>query len=1463
MRNRFISLIAAILAATALWAYDFKEGDLCYNIIGKNTAEVSYQTGGEAGVTTDATEPISSTTSVITRTQTKFGVRFTYDWGDADNVEKYGYEVIGTSFVDTLQAVGTISEPIEIDTLVTGLTPNTEYTFRTFVETRDSISEMFSEDFSHGIGNWEKVSNSGYPKWGLENGACTFSCHDSYGYSEARGWLVHPVRLIGGVECQLRILVKRNGESYWTTPEATIGIGEGKYSIKPIITCTSSEISTTYKELTSLFTPAKSGVYYIGLYCKLKKPSRVTNTLYFDDISIVPSIGKIPTIFEKEQKFSTLPIIAGISCTNQTQTTLSLLGNYDCGNATNIGINGIQYCAGDTLSKDYSTIAFNKTDSAAQEETTLTGLQPNTTYCARTYVVTVESDTIYSNVITCTTKAITSTTTSTKCTQTKLGVSLQYDWGDVDRVKDYGFEIVGTSIADTFHIQSVTNSAAMIDTLITGLAPNTEYTFRTFVERQDSIPIDSIVFLEDFSNGMDDWGTYISERYNDEYGNWRYSNGECVLSTAECLGGWLTHAISLTAGVEYTFQTRVRKYFDFGGTARMAIGIGNSDSPSSMTAIASKESFGSVDTGYVEVAGTFTPVEEGTYYVGLYGLVSPVSRQGAICFKELSVSTPYSQPRKRAITISTNNEHRFTTLPVSASILCNNRTQTTLSVRGSYDCGDATNTGRNGIQYCEGTSFGDEYTTIAFNRTDPVARLDTIVTGLKHYTIYSLRTYVVTVEGDTAYSSTCTYCTLDMNMSFQPTQCTQTKVTFHTTYDAGDLPLTNSGIQYCVGSSFSATEAQTSYFNHIDSALKLDTIVTGLTPNTGYTARGFVTSNTEMFDTIRLISSFEDGNLEGWDTNNNHLNCWKTNRVGGTYAKDRYDCLFSPAETITNSYLYHDAVAMKKGTKYTIKVKIKRLKETSTNCKAGIWIGPNAGPYYIIDTIISIQPTATETEYIGTFTPKYDYYRGLYITLFAESQVGITFDDVCVTEKIPTYYTSPITFTTKPIVVNTPTLTQYGQTYMLLSTSCNYGDATLVEEAVEYGTSKYSGDLQKASVSNNMVKINNLLPDTRYYYRSLLTTAEGGTIYSDWQEMTTKAITLSTDEADGISAKSVFLHGTIDCDKESRTEIGFEWKRSDAPATVKPQRVLVTDRVDSTLVFRLEGLSKDKYYDYRAFCLYKGVTYYGTADDGREWVTFLTAEDDVLVAPSVQTLEAKVSETGVELRGFVVAGTENIIQKGFESWRKGTTDIATTVSEGAIMTNEIPEPWSYTTYQYRAYAKTPSGTTYGETKEVATRYIHTDIQDVVVTPSATTANVTWTIVEQANYYILTLFGNAEMTDTLATYTVDTEGNITHRRAPAALRALVNCSIDQLTPETDYFFTVIAYNADEKKVAEENGTFTTMQLSTDIEDVVVDEPEDDSNTNHNGNGTTRTTARKVFRDGQVYILRNGKTYTLRA
>ena len=431
------------------------------------------------------------------------------------------------------------------------------------------------------------------------------------------------------------------------------------------------------------------------------------------------------------------------------------------------------------------------------------------------------------------------------------------------------------------------------------------------------------------------------------------------------------------------------------------------------------------------------------------------------------------------------------------------------------------------------------------------------------------------------------------------------------------------------------------------------------------------------------------------------------------------------------------------------------------------------------------------------------------------------------------------TCTTSPVVLSEPTLQTTEQTYIKVQTSSAYGDATLVEEVVEVATSKYNTPEQRVNVAGRSnVIINNLMPDTKYYFRSVLTTQEAGTMQSEWYEATTEPITLATGEADGISNSSAFLHGTIDCDTMSRTEIGFEWKRSDAPSTVKPQRLLVVDRVDENLIFRLEGLSSDRYYDFRTFCLYNGKEYYG------EWVGFLTSDKDILIPPSVQTREAEITELGVLMKGFVVAGTEVILQRGFECWREESDQVATTVAEGAIMSSYVPEAWSYTTYKYRAYAKTPAGTTYGETLEVTTEYIATNIADIIVNASSNSAQVTWTMVEQADYYILTLYSDESMTEVIGVYTVDKNGNVTQKRVASATQSLVTCELTELLPETNYYFAVKAYNSDDQKVAEENGSFATTVVPTYVENTQ----------------SPMTNCQKIIRNGQLLILRDGKTYT---
>ncbi len=458
---------------------------------------------------------------------------------------------------------------------------------------------------------------------------------------------------------------------------------------------------------------------------------------------------------------------------------------------------------------------------------------------------------------------------------------------------------------------------------------------------------------------------------------------------------------------------------------------------------------------------------------------------------------------------------------------------------------------------------------------------------------------------------------------------------------------------------------------------------------------------------------------------------------------------------------------------------------------------------------------------ICNLTPGYYYTFEVFVLL-----EGHEYDDEITMQK---------TTQTKSVSASEPRIKEVGQTYAILSVSNYYGDATLVNEMI------HVNGIDIEITNRNEILVNNLNPNITYSCQSILSTKEGGTKYSDWVEFTTKPLIIATGDADGISNSSAFLHGTIDCDTMSRTEIGFEWKRSDAPSTVKPQRLLVVDRVDENLIFRLEGLSSDRYYDFRTFCLYNGKEYYG------EWVGFLTSDKDILIPPSVQTREAEITELGVLMKGFVVAGTEVILQRGFECWREESDQVATTVAEGAIMSSYIPEAWSYTTYKYRAYAKTPAGTTYGETLEVTTEYIATNIADIIVNASSNSAQVTWTMVEQADYYILTLYSDESMTEVIGVYTVDKNGNVTQKRVASATQSLVTCELTELLPETNYYFAVKAYNNNDQMVAEENGSFATTVVPTAVENAHSQSP--------------MTNCKKILRDNQLLILRDGNTYNV--
>ncbi len=144
-----------------------------------------------------------------------------------------------------------------------------------------------------------------------------------------------------------------------------------------------------------------------------------------------------------------------------------------------------------------------------------------------------------------------------------------------------------------------------------------------------------------------------------------------------------------------------------------------------------------------------------------------------------------------------------------------------------------------------------------------------------------------------------------------------------------------------------------------------------------------------------------------------------------------------------------------------------------------------------------------------------------------------------------------------------------------------------------------------------------------------------------------------------------------------------------------------------------------------------------------------------------------------------------------------------------------------------------------------------DVTTTTVIPSATTADIAWPQVTGAATYTIEIKKNGEL---ICTLTFNVQGqlisiafnapsrNNAPQRAQAAGFAFTVTSLDS---GTTYSYTMVAKDSSGNVLKTESGTFTTTGDAQGIEDV-------------QGNNVQCT---KVVRDGQIFILRGDKIYTL--
>lgn len=262
------------------------------------------------------------------------------------------------------------------------------------------------------------------------------------------------------------------------------------------------------------------------------------------------------------------------------------------------------------------------------------------------------------------------------------------------------------------------------------------------------------------------------------------------------------------------------------------------------------------------------------------------------------------------------------------------------------------------------------------------------------------------------------------------------------------------------------------------------------------------------------------------------------------------------------------------------------------------------------------------------------------------------------------------------------------------------------------GTFKECGFSIPYAVVGDKAFFTGLNPGEKYNITGYLIVEEGNYKATLSRSVTTPALILTTLPTKATSnSKAVICAETNIINEETGT--GFEFRRIDAPDLV-PSTVVYCAVHDGVMEGILNNLSSNTWYQYRPF--YKsasGKMYYG------DWIGFGTADAYVYFTPTVHTYAtAGIANNSVTLNGYALAGSDDILEQGFEYWTDGFVgtraagEVKTVAATGQRMSITLNDLQYNTIYRYRAYVKTAKETTYGEEMSFTTGADPTGIGEV-------------------------------------------------------------------------------------------------------------------------------------------------------
>ena len=402
-------------------------------------------------------------------------------------------------------------------------------------------------------------------------------------------------------------------------------------------------------------------------------------------------------------------------------------------------------------------------------------------------------------------------------------------------------------------------------------------------------------------------------------------------------------------------------------------------------------------------------------------------------------------------------------------------------------------------------------------------------------------------------------------------------------------------------------------------------------------------------------------------------------------------------------------------------------------------------------------------------------------------------------------YTIQSAFSTNTIINSTSI------NLLILCNACDEKDNIIVS----------CGIAESDTLEGNVIEYIGLEPNSEYKDIPIFIITNDNDYDTIHYSFSTTALELTTKPSKSVSATTAILLAETNM-SDAEVSCGFEYKRNDAPDDMAGTKVFCPV-ASGQMAGRLKNLRDDTYYKYRAFYQSAaGNMYYG------DWQYIFTGDVAVEFDPILYTYGATVvRENEATISGYALAGSEDFTEQGFEYWAESRANNGANAphrmpaalnehffvqASGIALRATLNNLDAGTVYRYRVYGKVGDQYYYGS--------------EQTFTTTGTYTPPTYTIT----------FANWDGTELQSS-------QVTENEMPEYVGATPERPEDE---QNTYFFNgwspaIVAATADATYTA----TYQSEPKSQGIEDVQGEDVQ----------------CTKVLRDGQIYILRGDKTYTV--